>query len=71
MLIYTVLRLNADQFAKHSLANVRTVYLNVVSDVVSVNGERLSEGDVETVKDGDVVESNSVLNSEALIFDLP
>lgn len=65
------LLLNAEQSADHKLETGRTVYVHVVSGTVSVNGERLSEGDGATVKDVDVVEFVGGEKSEALVFDLP
>ena len=65
------LRLNADQDCSHSLAYGRTVYVHVVSGVVTVNGERLSEGDGASINDIDAVKFSGVQSSEALVFDLP
>lgn len=65
------LRLNADQSTSHSLESGRTVYVHVTSGVISVNGERLNEGDGAEVKKVDVVEFVGAEISEALVFDLP
>ena len=65
------LRLNAEQTASHSLGSDRIIYIHIVSGTVSVNGERLNEGDGATVKDIKVVDFVCAENSEALVFDLP
>ena len=65
------LRLNADQPASRSLDSGRTIYVHVVSGVISVNGEQLNEGDGATVKEVESVEFVGAENSEALVFDLP
>ena len=65
------LRLNAEQAASHSLESDRTIYIHIVSGAVSVNGERLNEGDGATVKDIEVIEFVGAESSEALVFDLP
>ena len=65
------LRLNAGQSVSHLLEPGRTVYVHVVSGAISVNGERLSEGDGATVKADDMVAFAAHQNSEALVFDLP
>ena len=65
------LRLNSEQVALHSLEPGRLIYIHVVSGSVSINGERLSEGDGATVKEIDVVEFVDAENIEALVFDLP
>ena len=49
----------------------RTVYVHVVSGVISVNGERLNEGDAAEVKESDVVDFAGIDHTEALVFDLP
>ena len=63
--------LKADQTTSHSLALGRQMYVHIVSGVVSVNGERLSEGDGATVNGVSSVQFAGVENSEALVFDLP
>lgn len=63
--------MNAGQSASHSPASGRTVYVHVVSGIISVNGEQLNEGDGATVKEVDVVEFVGVESSETLVFDLP
>ncbi|MCH8105498.1 MAG: pirin family protein [Proteobacteria bacterium] len=63
--------LKADQTTSHSLALGRQMYVHIVSGVVSVNGERLSEGDGATVNGVSAVQFAGVENSEALVFDLP
>jgi len=65
------LRLHTGQSVSHSIEPGRTVYVHVVSGAISLNGERLSEGDGATVKADDVVEFTGHENSEALVFDLP
>ena len=65
------LLLDADQTTSHSLEPGRTVYIHLISGDVSVNGERLTEGDGATVKDVNAVDFIGVENSEALVFDLP
>ena len=65
------LRLHVDQSASHSLESGRTIYVHAISGVISVNGERLIEGDGARVNAVDVVEFLGVENSEALVFDLP
>jgi redox-sensitive bicupin YhaK (pirin superfamily) len=65
------LMLNAGQSVPHVLEPGRTVYVHIVSGAISVNGERLAEGDGATVKENDVVEFVGHEKSEALIFDLP
>jgi redox-sensitive bicupin YhaK (pirin superfamily) len=62
--------LNAGQSASFSPESGRTVYVYVVSGVISVNGERLSEGDGATVKEVDDIEFSGAGKSDALIFDL-
>ena len=65
------LRLEADQSISHSLEPGRTVYLHVISGAISVNGERLNEGDGAEVNKIDKVQIIGIENSEALVFDLP
>jgi redox-sensitive bicupin YhaK (pirin superfamily) len=65
------LLLNVDQSANHKIKAGRIAYVHVVSGTVSVNGERLTEGDGATVKDSDVIEFVGAEHSEALVFDLP
>lgn len=65
------LRLNAAQSVSHAVESGRTLYVHVVSGAISVNGERLNEGDGATIKDIDTVEFVGDRNSEALVFDLP
>lgn len=65
------LHVTAGQSASHSLESGRTAYIHVVSGAISVNGERLNEGDGATVKEVDVIEFTSTESSEALVFDLP
>lgn len=63
--------LHAGQPTTHSLELGRTLYVHVVSGSLSVNGERLGEGDAATLKRVDVVEFAGNENTEALVFDLP
>ncbi len=65
------LRLNADHTASHQLDSGRTIYVHVVSGVISVNGEQLNEGDGATVNGVETIEFVGAENSEALVFDLP
>jgi redox-sensitive bicupin YhaK (pirin superfamily) len=65
------LLLNVDQTASHTIKSDRTAYVHVVSGTISVNGERLTEGDGATVKETEVVEFVGSEPSEALVFDLP
>ena len=65
------LRLNADHTASHQLDSGRTIYVHVVSGVISVNGEQLNEGDGATIVGVDAIEFVGAENSEALVFDLP
>ncbi len=65
------LHLKTNQSASHSLNSGRTAYVHVISGTISVNGERLNEGDGATVHEVDVVDFVSAENSEALVFDLP
>lgn len=65
------LRLNVDQSISHSLESGRTIYVHVVSGVVSINGERLQEGDGAMVKEVAIVDFVSSEDSETLVFDLP
>lgn len=55
----------------YSVGSGRTIYLHMVSGVISVNGEQLREGDGATLKDLDVIEFVGSEESEALLFDLP
>ena len=57
--------------SRHTLEPGRTVYVHVVSGVISVNGERLNEGDGAEVKESDVVDFAGIDHTEALVFDLP
>ncbi len=65
------LLLNTDESVSHTLEPGRTVYVHVVSGVISVNGERLNEGDGAEVKESDVVDFAGIDRTEALVFDLP
>jgi len=65
------LRLNAEQSASHSLESGRTVYVHVVSGKISVNDERLNEGDGAMLKEIAAVNFIGVEKTEALVFDLP
>lgn len=65
------LRLNVDQSVSHSLESGRTIYVHVVSGAVSINGERLKEGDGAMAKEVSIVDFVSTEDSEALVFDLP
>ncbi|GMR18280.1 MAG: pirin family protein [Gammaproteobacteria bacterium] len=65
------LRLKADQSASHSPESGRTGYVHVVSGVISVNGDQLSEGDGAALKEVDIVGFTGAENSVALVFDLP
>lgn len=65
------LLLNNKDLTTHKLATGRTLYVHVVDGQISVNGERLTEGDGATVKDVDKVEFVGNAQSEALVFDLP
>ena len=55
----------------HSFESERTIYVHVLSSVVSVNGEQLNEGDGATLKGIDMVNIAAAENCEALAFDLP
>jgi len=63
--------LNVDESSEHSIEPGRTAYVHIVSGVVSVNGEQLSEGDGATVTKVDKIEFTGLETSEALLFDLP
>jgi len=63
--------LNAGQSGSHTLESGRTIYVHVISGTLSVNGERLNEGDGATVKQIDTVVFAGSENCEALVFDLP
>jgi len=65
------LRLQGEHSASLSLDSGRTVYVHVVSGVIEVQGERLSEGDGAQIKAVDVIKFTGVEESEALVFDLP
>ncbi len=65
------LRLNAGESVAHTLDSGRTIYVHVVSGVISVNGEQLNEGDGATIVGVDAIEFVGAENSEALVFDLP
>ena len=65
------LRLDNGEFASYSLEHGRTMYVHVVSGVVSINGEQLSEGDGATVTETSELEFVGIENCEALVFDLP
>lgn len=47
------------------------MYVHVISGVISVNSERLGEGDGATVKAEAVIEFSGHENGEALVFYLP
>ncbi len=65
------MHLKADRSTSHSPGSGRTVYVHIVSGVISVNGDQLSEGDGITLKEVDIVEFTATRNSVALMFDLP
>ena len=65
------LLLNNNDTATHTLATGRSLYVHVVEGQISVNGERINEGDGATVKDVDKIEFVGNAQSEALVFDLP
>jgi len=65
------LRLNAQQETSYSPQAGRTIYVHVISGEITINGERLNEGDGATITAVDNVEFVSIENSEALVFDLP
>jgi len=69
-LLYQLI-VNANQGVSYELHPGRTVYVHVVAGRVGVNGEILREGDGATVKDVATVEFTGVVDSEALVFDLP
>jgi redox-sensitive bicupin YhaK (pirin superfamily) len=48
----------------------RTPYLHVVSGLIVVNGEQLSEGDGATITETDSIRFEAVESAEALLFDL-
>jgi hypothetical protein len=63
--------LSTGQSVVHDIKPGRSVYLHTVSGSLKVNGETLSEGDGITLKQVPAVEIHAVLDSEALLFDLP
>lgn len=65
------LLLSTKDVTTHKLATGRSMYAHVVDGQISVNGERLNEGDGATVKDVDKVEFVGNAQSEVLVFDLP
>jgi len=65
------LRLHADQSVSYSLEPGRTVYVHIISGAISVDGERLNEGDGATLQADAVLEFTGRGDSEALVFDLP
>ena len=65
------LRLEAGAETRHWHEPGRKVYVHVVSGVIEVNGEPLSEGDGATLTEEAVVDFTGLENSEALVFDLP
>lgn len=65
------LRLNTGRSTSHSLESGRTMYVHIVSGTVSVNDERLNQGDGAMLVDINDVEFISAENCEALVFDLP
>jgi len=63
--------LEPQQSTSFALEAGRTAYVHVVSGNISINGEKLNEGDGATVTEVDVIELTGSNNSEALLFDLP
>jgi hypothetical protein len=60
-----------EQGVSHELGSGRTLYVHVVSGELSMHGEILGEGDGATVKEEETIEFTGVVDSEALVFDLP
>ncbi len=60
-----------NETASLSLEAGRTVYIHMVSGVISINGEHLNEGDGAEINKMEPLEFIGVKNSEALVFDLP
>lgn len=63
--------LNTGQSAYHPLEAGRTVYVHVIAGTISVNGERLTDGDGAAVNEVDTIDFAGVEKGEALVFDLP
>jgi quercetin 2,3-dioxygenase len=65
------LRVDKDEVASHTIEAGRTVYVHIVSGVITLNGEQLNEGDGATITESAVIEFTGIESSEALVFDLP
>jgi len=63
--------INADDSVTHTLGAGRTIYVHVVSGIISIEGKELSAGDGAEVKENDVINFSGVESAEALVFDLP
>ena len=65
------LHLKAGESVSHSLDDGRSVYVPVVSGVLSIDGETLNEGDDATFSEINKTNFVASETSEALVFDLP
>lgn len=65
------LLLNVEDDTTHEIATARSLYIHVVGGQISVNGKTLNSGDGATVKDINKVKFSGIMQSEALVFDLP
>jgi len=64
------LRMDKSKNVSHTIETGRTVYVHVISGVITVNGKKLNEGDGATITECDVVDFSGVECSESLVFDL-
>jgi redox-sensitive bicupin YhaK (pirin superfamily) len=65
------LHLKAGESVSHALDDGRSVYVHVVSGMLSIDGETLNEGDGATVTETDKIDFVATKTSEAFVFDLP
>ena len=65
------LLLNTGDDITYEITTGRSLYIHVVNGQLSVNGEILNIGDSATVNDINKVKFSGIMQSEALVFDLP
>ncbi len=63
--------INVNETVTHTIKTGRTIYVQVVSGVISIDGKQLKEGDGAVVKEKEFVNFSSAESVEALVFDLP
>jgi hypothetical protein len=63
--------LDANNTSSLAITPGRTVYIHMISGVVSVNDTNLTSGDGATIKDIKTVDFAGIEAAEALVFDLP